>query len=272
LHYKLIKAKEIFDGAGVKIFRSIGQTKELTIDPILMLDEFCSDNPDDYLQGFPPHPHRGFETFTYMLDGKLKHEDSLGNKGTLEKGQIQWMTAGRGIIHSEMPIQKDGLMRGFQLWLNLPASKKMCSPKYKDIDTQNAPTVTMGCLAIKVIAGAFGSTYGQINTLETALDYFDITTKTGEELLLLKEQKVYFLYLYDGEISVNGIRLTKSSGIYIEKHSKVRLICSKSSRLLFLGAAPLNEPIIQHGPFVMNTKDEIKKTIEDFNDGKFGRL
>ena len=207
-----------------------------------------------------------------MLDGKLKHEDSLGNKGTLEKGQIQWMTAGRGIVHSEMPIQKDGLMRGFQLWLNLPASKKMCSPKYKDIDTKNAPTVTKGCLAIKVIAGAFGSTYGQINTLETALDYFDITMKTGEELLQLKEQKVYFLYVYDGEISVNGIRLTKSSGIYLEKYSKLRLICSRSSRFLFVGAAPLNEPIIQHGPFVMNTKDEIKKTIEDFNDGKFGRL
>jgi len=163
----IIPAYETSDGAGVKIFRSLGQTQDVRLDPFLMLDEFCSDNPDDYIGGFPSHPHRGFETFTYMIEGHLQHEDSMGNSGELKSGEMQWMTAGRGIIHSEMPLQKNGLMKGFQLWVNLPAREKMKAPSYRDIKSDEIINIDDGIALIKLIAGNYKHHIGPINGLST---------------------------------------------------------------------------------------------------------
>ena len=232
-------------------------------DPFLMLDEFCSENPDDYIGGFPSHPHRGFETFTYMIEGQLKHEDSMGNSGELNSGELQWMSAGSGIVHSEMPIQKNGLMKGFQLWVNLPAKEKMLPPKYRDIKSSEITLFNEGTTSIKILAGNFRNVLGPIRGLSTMLEFYDI--KIGEDEFIFEgsKDKNYFVYVFEGSVRLNGDVLNLRNGISFSE--KVIISSDREGRFLLIGGRPLNEPIFQYGPFVMNTEQEIFQAMRDFN-------
>ena len=265
------------DGAGVKLRRSVGASQFLRHDPFLMLDEFYSDNPDDYLAGFPSHPHRGFETVTYMLDGHMRHEDSVGNRGDLGPGDVQWMSAARGIIHSEMPQQTEGRMRGFQLWINLPAKEKLNDPGYRDIPAADIPTVALdnGGKA-RVIAGTLvqpgGSTKGPVQAVTTDPMYLDVHLPAGTVF----ESPVTpgynaFLYLYEGDATVgdDGQALKHRTAGLLSDGDTVRVKAGASeARFLLLAGKPLNEPIVQYGPFVMNTREEIEQAVHDYQSGK----
>jgi len=266
----LITARETSDGAGVKIFRSIGQRQSLRVNPLLMLDEFCSENPNDYIAGFPAHPHRGFQTLTYMIKGHLKHEDSMGNRGELKSGEVQWMTAGRGIIHSEMPLQKRGLMQGFQLWVNLPAADKMQAANYRDIKASDIKTVTESNATIKIIAGDYKGHLGPITGLTTQLDFFDLALTKGQLEFDSLPNKNYFLYVYEGEVVVNSSLITKRQGICFEEN--IQITAKTPSQFLILGGKPIDEPIVQFGPFVMNTQQEIEQAIADYQSGALGQI
>lgn len=277
---QIIHAKSVSDGAGVKLRRSLGQSQDLRLDPFLMLDEFSSMNPDDYLAGFPEHPHRGFETVTYMLDGTMLHQDHLGNKGLLESGGVQWMTAGRGIIHSEMPQQESGRMRGFQLWLNLPANEKMKPAGYRDIKPEDIPALHLGSGGqIKIIAGDVeidGNKHlGPMQGLSTELLYLDVHLAVGEQLSLpIIASHAAFIYPYEGRIAVG----TLTEPQWLETH-KAGILSSgdqvevrageEAADFLLLAARPLHEPVVQYGPFVMNTREEIEQAISDYKMGKF---
>jgi quercetin 2,3-dioxygenase len=265
------------DGAGVKLRRSLGSARHLRHDPFLMLDEFYSDNPDDYLAGFPPHPHRGFETVTYMLDGHMRHEDNFGHRGDLGPGAVQWMTAAHGIIHSEMPQQSEGRMRGFQLWLNLPAKEKMKPASYRDIPATEIPTVELpGGAKIKVIAGtlthAGGETAGPVQGGTTQPLYFDMILPAGASVEIpIPAQHNAFLYAYEGSAAVGDDRrkLPHRAAGLLSAGSTIRLQAGDAgARVLLLAGKPLKEPIAQHGPFVMNTAEEIQQAIEDYQSGR----
>lgn len=268
------------DGAGVKLRRTLGQGQGSRLDPFLMLDEFFSDNPGDYIAGFPAHPHRGFETVTYMLDGHMRHEDHLGNVGELKSGSVQWMTAGRGIVHSEMPQQDEGRMRGFQLWINLPAKEKMKPAHYRDIPPSEIPVAELkdGGRA-KVIAGtlqADGRTVqGPIQGLSTDPMYFDIELPAGASFSHpVAGDHNAFLYPYEGELQVGEAgaerRLKNRSAGVLSPGDRVRVTAGENgARFLLLAGRPLHEPITQYGPFVMNTVEEIEQAIADFQSGKF---
>lgn len=273
---QLIPAVTVSDGAGVKIKRSLGQTQQLRLDPFLMLDCFGSEQADDYIAGFPAHPHRGFETVTYMLDGHMLHKDHLGNQGHLKSGGVQWMTAGRGIIHSEMPQQESGLMRGFQLWLNLPAKEKMKDPAYVDISPEQLPIVTPAPgVSVKVIAGTFNfngqSCSGPIQGLSTEPVYFDIKFAAGSTLALqLPAGHNALLYPYEGSAQLTATQaecLPEHHAAILNQTSDLAIYAEENVRLLVLAAKPLNEPIVQYGPFVMNTKQEIEQAIHDYQQG-----
>lgn len=264
----LIYPIETFDGANVKIYRTIGQDQNTRIDPFLMLDEFCSDKPDEYVGGFPSHPHRGFETFTYMIDGHLRHQDSMGNSGELSSGELQWMTAGRGIIHSEMPLQENGLMRGFQLWVNLPAHEKMQKPKYRDIKKDEFIDLTEGSTQIKLIAGKYKGHTGPISGLTTELEYFDINISKENFKFHGKANKNYFIYPFEGDLVVDGELVPKRTGMKFTKTVSI-LSRKNKARFLLIGGKPINESIAQYGPFVMNTKKEIIDAMSDYQKGYF---
>lgn len=274
---QLIPALTVSDGAGVKIKRSLGQSPQLRLDPFLMLDCFGSEQADDYIAGFPAHPHRGFETVTYMLDGHMLHEDHLGNKGHLKSGGVQWMTAGRGIIHSEMPQQESGLMRGFQLWLNLPAAEKMKEPAYVDITPAQIPLAEpVAGISVKVIAGTFTFQQqqwaGPIQGLSTAPLYFDIRLAAGSTLVLpIPDGHNALLYPYEGSVQLvteQQQQLPEHQAAVLSTHGEVNLQAVTDVRLLLLAARPLNEPVVQYGPFVMNTATEIEQAIRDYQQGK----
>ena len=276
----IIPAVAVSDGAGVKLRRSLGAGQNQRHDPFLMLDEFFSDNPDDYIAGFPSHPHRGFETITYMLDGRMRHEDSRGNRGDLGPGDVQWMTAARGIIHSEMPQQSSGTMRGFQLWLNLTAAEKMKPATYRDISAGEIPSVEMaGAGTVRVIAGeltyACGQTRGPIAGVTTQPVYLDIHLEPDApfEAPLPASHNV-FLYVYEGAAAVGAAGRTlpfRSAGI-LGDGKIVRLKAAKSgTRLLLLAGLPLREPVVQYGPFVMNTREQIEQAVADYQRGEFAR-
>jgi redox-sensitive bicupin YhaK (pirin superfamily) len=272
------------DGAGVKLRRSLGSRQGSHLDPFLMLDEFYSDDPNDYLAGFPSHPHRGFETVTYMLDGHMRHEDHLGNRGDLKPGDVQWMTAAGGIIHSEMPQQTAGRMRGFQLWINLPAREKMKPAHYRDIPANQIPLVQLDSGArLKVIAGTVqleGRVIsGPINTPGSALStdplYLDLQLAANSEITLpVKQGHTAFVYAYEGQAKVGpsdqaqGVA-TRAAGILSDGDSVRISTASDPARLLLLAARPLGEPIVQYGPFVMNTRQEIEQAVDDFRSGRF---
>jgi len=271
------------DGAGVKLSRSIGAQPGLRFDPFLMLDEFYSDRPGDYLAGFPSHPHRGFETVTYMLDGHMQHQDHLGNTGDLRPGDVQWMTAARGIIHSEMPQQTEGRMRGFQLWLNLPAAEKMKPAAYRDIAAATIPTVALaGGGSARVIAGELvqpghdGTTPGAVTGATTAPLYWDLhlPPATAAKLTLPAGHNV-FVYLYEGAAQIGDdarpLPLRAAGLLSDGDQLSVAATGADGARLLVIGGRPLHEPVVQYGPFVMNTREQIEQALDDFRTGRFGR-
>ncbi len=268
------------DGAGVKLKRSIGSRQGVRVDPFLMLDEFFSDDPRDYLAGFPSHPHRGFETVTYMLDGHMLHEDHLGNRGDLTPGAVQWMTAGRGIVHSEMPQQQAGRMRGFQLWINLPSKEKMQPASYRDIPPAEIPTASLpeGVL-VKVIAGAIDSdgvhTAGPIKGGSTEPVYLDVSVPPGAHFRYsLPQAHNAFVYPYEGSILVGSAAERKSlaqgdAGV-LTAGTEIEIAGGETaSRFLLLAGKPIGEPVVQYGPFVMNTPQEIEQAITEFQSGRF---
>lgn len=275
---QLIPARYVSDGAGVKIQRSIGQTQRLRLDPFLMLDCFGSDQASDYLAGFPAHPHRGFETVTYMMHGHMLHEDHMGNQGHLKSGGVQWMTAGRGIIHSEMPQQESGLMQGFQLWLNLPAAEKMKDAAYVDIAAQDIPLLQLpGGHQVKVIAGQFRSNLlimdGAIRGLSTDPQYYDLHLVAGQPVSIeLPADYQALLYPYEHEITLlhgdNSHQVAAHYAAALTAGTTLRLQAKQDSKLLVLAGKPIGEPIAQYGPFVMNTSEEIDQALRDYQSGK----
>lgn len=266
----LIEGIATKDGAGVNLTRIIGSPELNMLDPFLLLDEFGSENPNDYIAGFPPHPHRGFETITYMLNGKFTHKDSAGNEGHLSDGGVQWMTAGRGVVHSEMPEQSEGLMRGFQLWLNLPKEKKMIDPSYHDIQADKIPSVLLENAKVKVISGEFQSTEGP-GRPHTGVLYLDVhLNKSSSISIPINENWNAFIYVYEGEIESNlsvpkgNLGVLDTDGIF-----ECRSISSDTKFILAAGE-PLNEPVARGGPFVMNTKGEVLQAFDDYQSGKLG--
>eukprot|EP00026_Physarum_polycephalum_P013284 Phypoly_transcript_13669.p1 GENE.Phypoly_transcript_13669~~Phypoly_transcript_13669.p1 ORF type:complete len:284 (+),score=37.15 Phypoly_transcript_13669:182-1033(+) len=275
---KVAKAMSVSDGAGVKLKRSIGAVVD-NVDPFLMLDEFKSDSADDYIAGFPDHPHRGFETVTYMLAGSMEHRDHKGNQGLLTAGSIQWMTAGRGIIHSEMPKQDNGLMWGFQLWINLPAKDKMCAPRYQDIPPSAIPVVTLPSgVVIKVLAGEVGEVHGAVKGITTNPTYIDVTLPPATQYShSLPAGHSAFVYVFEGSclfgpshnsslVHTHHIGVT-SEGDTIEARAAEG--ATAPARFLLVAAQPLKEPVAKHGPFVMNTREELVQAFQDYQSGKF---
>jgi redox-sensitive bicupin YhaK (pirin superfamily) len=267
---QVIRSIPASDGAGVKLRRSLGQSNALRVDPFLMLDEFSSEDASDYIAGFPSHPHRGFETVTYILDGHLLHEDHLGNRGDLKSGGVQWMTAGRGIIHSEMPQQDRGRMRGFQLWLNLPAKEKMKPAGYQDLQPSDIPEAKLeGGGKVRVIAGRFGATQGAISGQATEPLYWDVHLAAGKSFVAdVKDGHNVFVYPYEGEVSIGGKPLPAHSAGVLSQSGVLEAAAGRDgARFLVIGGKPLNEPIVQYGPFVMNTREEIEQAIRDYQAG-----
>ncbi|WP_022958872.1 pirin family protein [Spongiibacter tropicus] len=278
---QIIPAVATSDGAGVKLKRSLGQSAGVRLDPFLMLDEFYSDQPEDYLAGFPSHPHRGFETVTYMLAGHMLHEDHMGNRGDLGPGDVQWMTAGRGIIHSEMPQQESGLMRGFQLWVNLPAAEKLCAADYHDIPAAQIPSLSPEAgISLRHIAGRcwlpdFGQeSIGYVNGLDgrqlrSDPLYLDIGLAAGNTLnIALNPQHNAFVYAYDGEIHIGDRQLTEGQAGILTPGDQLCLSTPSGGGALVLAGQPLREPIVQYGPFVMNSSEEIEQALRDYRDGR----
>jgi redox-sensitive bicupin YhaK (pirin superfamily) len=259
------------DGAGVKLRRSLGAGALARHDPFLMLDEFYSDDPNDYLAGFPSHPHRGFETVTYMLDGRMQHKDSGGNTGDLGPGDVQWMRAASGLVHSEMPQQSEGRMRGFQLWLNLAAKDKMQPAAYRDIASGEIPELRAQGVRVRVIAGRLGEITGAVHGGGTDPQYYDVILEPGAvfEAPLAAGYNA-FVYAYEGSASVGGERQalqSRSAGL-LSDGDAVRIEAGDAgARLLLLAGRPIGEPIVQYGPFVMNTREEIEQAIADFQAG-----
>ncbi|MDS4021500.1 MAG: pirin family protein [Candidatus Competibacter sp.] len=273
---RLVAGQSVSDGAGVKLLRVLTADLQRRLDPFLMLDEFRSDNPDDYLAGFPDHPHRGFETVTYMLAGRMRHRDSAGHEGLLAAGGVQWMTAGRGIVHSELPEQENGLMHGFQLWVNLPARDKLTAPAYRDLPAESIPGYTAGDgVAVKVIAGASGGVAGAVQRAATEPLYLDIELPVGvTHRAVIPAGHNAFLYVYAGRVEVGergepvAVRqlavLANTPG-----SDGVLLRGTEESRLLLIAGRPLHEPIAQWGPFVMNHREEIEEALADYRAGRF---
>jgi quercetin 2,3-dioxygenase len=260
------------DGAGVRLTRVIGTPQLSELDPFLMLDEFGSDAPGDYLAGFPSHPHRGFETVTYMLDGRMRHKDNHGNEGLLTPGSVQWMTAGRGLVHSEMPEQEEGLMRGFQLWINLPAKDKMCAPQYQEFPADGIPTTTVanGVVA-KVIAGRIGDVVGPVSQPATDPSYFDVALEAGAvfEHALPPGHNV-FAYVYEGEVGIGDATVARGELVVFGAGESVRVEGrAAASRFILVAGRPIGEQVARYGPFVMNTQAEIMQAVRDFQAGKF---
>ena len=268
-----IRGIDTADGAGVKLKRIIGQPGLDMLDPFLLLDEFRSDSANDYIAGFPEHPHRGFETVTYMLAGHMQHQDNHGNRGDLTPGSVQWMTAGRGILHSEMPQQENGLMWGFQLWVNLPAADKMTAPRYQDIGPERIPVVQPAAgVEVKVIAGELAGATGPVEGIVTAPVYLDIGLQPGAQFTLdLPAGHHGFAYVFDGESAlVGGERLQRSELGVLSDGEQLQLAGGdKPARLLVVAGKPLNESVARYGPFVMNTPEQIHEAIADFRAGKF---
>jgi redox-sensitive bicupin YhaK (pirin superfamily) len=269
---RLVAGMATSDGAGVKLTRVLTQALQRRLDPFLMLDAFGTDNPDDYIGGFPDHPHRGFETVTYMIAGRMRHRDSAGHEGLLQNGGVQWMTAGRGVIHSELPEQEEGRMEGFQLWLNLPARDKMSAPWYRDIQSAEIPEFTAPGLTVRVIAGESQGVTGAVQREATQPLYLDLHLSAGMHFAQpLPAEHNAFVYVYRGQVTVNGTEVPAGRMALLRNEGDgVALQTGPDSRALLIAGRPLNEPIAQYGPFVMNTQQEIFQAVEDFRAGRFG--
>jgi len=264
---KVIQGVQTTDGAGVNLTRIIGSMELNMLDPFLLLDEFGSDNPKDYIAGFPPHPHRGFETITYMLNGKFRHKDSAGNEGYLTDGSVQWMTAGRGVIHSEMPEQTEGLVRGFQLWLNLPKEKKMIDPAYNDIPAKKIPIVDFEGGSARIISGKFLGITGP-GEPHTGVLYYDIDLDLSAHFIMpIDNGWNAFIYIYEGSVRLDR-EINQGHLIVLNQEGELDLTAGKEgAKFIVVAGEPLNEPVARGGPFVMNSKGEVLKAFEDYQNG-----
>ncbi len=276
---RLVRGQDTQDGAGVRLTRVLSHDLQQRLDPFLMLDAFGSDKPDDYIAGFPNHPHRGFETVTYMIAGRMRHRDSGGHEGLLQNGGVQWMTAGRGLVHSEMPEQEEGVMEGFQLWLNLPGKNKLCEPWYLDIQSADIPEVTTPeQVLVRVIAGTAHGVSGAVTREHTEPLYLDVHFPDRDGVVL--EQAIpsthhAFLYVYRGGLNVvQGDSLTavatQRMAILSNGGDGVVLRAQANTRVIVIAGKPLHEPIAQYGPFVMNTREELAQAVDDFRAGLMG--
>jgi len=272
---RLVVGQATSDGAGVKLTRVLTQNLQHRLDPFLMLDAFGSDNPNDYIAGFPDHPHRGFETVTYMIAGRMRHRDSAGHEGLLENGGVQWMTAGKGLIHSEIPQQEAGVMEGFQLWLNLHSSEKMSAPWYRDFQHADLPrVVTPQGVVVTVIAGESHGTRGAVTRDITQPLYLDLHLPGGTRFeQALPPTHNAFVYVYRGEVSIGGQAVSARQMAILANQPQataVEIEASTDAKVLLVAGQPLGEPIAQYGPFVMNTQQEIYQAVRDFREGKLG--
>lgn len=270
---RLIQGVATSDGAGVSLTRVLTGKLQRRLDPYLMLDAFGSDDPDDYIAGFPDHPHRGFETITYMLAGRMRHRDSAGHEGLLGDGGVQWMTAGSGVIHSEIPEQEDGVMEGFQLWLNLPAQNKLATPWYKDFASADIPEyVTAEGVTVRVIAGSSNGVSGAVSREVTEPIYLDIHIPAGKTFsTAIPDTHNAFIYTYRGATKVAGTQVdVQRMGILSNTAGAdgITVSATEPTRLILVAGKPLNEPIVQYGPFVMNTQEEIHQALDDFRGGR----
>ncbi len=273
----IVNGQPTTDGAGVDLVRIIGQPALADLDPFLLLDSFRSDNPDDYIAGFPPHPHRGFETVTYLLNGRMRHRDNAGNEGVIEPGGIQWMTAGRGIVHSEMPEQEDGLLEGFQLWINLPASHKMATPAYQEFDATQIPLESRSGTRIRVITGSTSlGTVGPVSQPLTEPLYLDVELEAQNRFEeSLPGGHNAFLFVICGELSLDddndrAVRLGRDQLAVLGRGDRVEVTGADArTRFLLIAGKPLGEPIARMGPFVMNTQAELQQAFSDYQSGKF---
>ena len=272
---KIIEPMPASDGAGVKLKRAIGTPELDYYDPFLMLDEFGSDNAEDYVAGFPPHPHRGIETVTYMLKGEFEHEDSTGAKGRMASGDVQWMKTGRGIIHSEMPAMSEGKLQGFQLWINMPAELKKNKPEYIYIDSKQMQTYKDLDKKITIIAGKFKDVEGPVSKHNVEPIYFDVELNEGKEFNFeLSSTHNSFIYLVDGDIKIGDQThepIQNSKLIILNKEKNLDVLALKNSKFLLISGKPIGEPIARGGPFVMNTEAEIQEAIQDFHNGTFAK-
>ena len=266
------------DGAGVSLRRYIATPELDMLDPFLLFDMFSSDNPDDYIAGFPPHPHRGFETVTYLLHGNMRHKDSAGHEGVIRSGGVQWMTAGSGIEHSEMPEQDNGLLQGFQLWVNLPAAQKMMPPRYQELEPQQMPVEHHEGTHIRVIAGetARGNS-GPVTNIAAQPIYFDVTMIANNIFeQTLPEQHAAFIFVVEGELEIAGNSanrlITKNQLAVLSAGSQLKISAKIVSRFLLIAGKSFNEPVARYGPFVMNTREEIEQAFRDYRSGQFGSI
>jgi redox-sensitive bicupin YhaK (pirin superfamily) len=272
---RIVRGLPTSDGAGVKLTRVIGQPALDMLDPFLMLDEFRSDSGNDYIAGFPNHPHRGFETVTYMLAGRMRHGDNQGNSGLLTAGSVQWMTAGRGIVHSEMPEQEEGLMQGFQLWVNLPAKDKMTAPRYQDIAPERIPEVQLAPgVKARVIVGEQAGVRGPVENVATDPLYLDLDldAETSTEIDIPNGHNG-FVYVYEGQARVGAEAASElmrgDLGVLSRDGNKIRITSAVATKAILVAGRPLNEPVAKYGPFVMNTQQQIIQAVEDFRAGRF---
>lgn len=271
---RYVPAMEMSEGAGVTVHRSIGIPALRNYDPFMLLDQISSDNPDDYIAGFPSHPHRGFNTFTYMIDGDMEHKDSMGNTGNLGSGGAQWMKAASGVIHSEMPKQENGLMRGFQLWINLPAANKMDTPEYQEYKSDAFPVVKTSDYSIKVLIGRFADAEAPIVDDITEVSYFDVQLEAGKHFQhKLPAENNSFLYIFEGDGRFNGQHIPASTLIQLgSEDSTPEFFAGKQgARFLLVSGKPINEPVVQYGPFVMNSREEIDEAMRDYQSNNFVR-
>lgn len=274
---QILSGIETSDGAGVSLRRYIASPQLAMLDPFLLLDMFSSDNPDDYIAGFPPHPHRGFETVTYLLHGRMRHKDSAGHEGVIRSGGVQWMTAGRGIEHSEMPEQEQGLLQGFQLWVNLPASQKMMAPRYQELEPEQMPVESDEGISIRVIAGATArGTRGPVTGIAAQPVYFDVTLAAQHRFEQpLGETHAAFIFVIAGAITVHGIStnaVNKNQLAVLSPGSVLKISATQDSRFLLIAGQPFHEPVARYGPFVMNTREEIDQAFRDYRSGSFGQI
>mgnify|MGYP000064819551 CR=1 FL=1 len=267
---QVVQGMPASDGAGVKLKRILGQPMLPRLDPFLMLDEFGSEDAQDYIAGFPPHPHRGFQTVTYMLNGKMGHKDSVGNEGMIEDGGLQWMNAGKGIIHEEMPMQIEGHMRGFQLWVNLPASEKMSAPGYADIPSNDVPEISIGTRSMaRILAGNLNGQEGAVSTLAVKPQFFDIHLH-ADDCVDVPTHRHHngFIYVYEGHVDIADKTLRKGQLGVLDFGDALTLQSDENTKLIIVSGEPINEPVVQYGPFVMNTEAEIKQAVHDYQNGK----
>lgn len=271
---RVLRAMDTSDGAGVSLKRSVGSPQLDMLDPFLMLDSISTDNADEYIAGFPEHPHRGFETVTYMVEGAMRHKDNMGNEGVLRSGGVQWMTAGSGILHSESPEQENGLLQGFQLWINLPAKDKMVTPRYQNIEGSDVAEFSPeDGVDLRLVAGEFMGKTGPVNGIATKPVFIDAKLAAGREVTLpVPKGHAAMVYVFIGDAIVAGQAVTTHHLAVLEDGDSIMLKGGpEGGRMLLIAARPLHEPVVRYGPFVMSSKQELMQAFDDYQSGRFVR-